>query len=174
MRRADRAARQNHLARRAGRLDHAAARKLDPGRTFAVKRHAPHHRVGDDLQVRPLQRRAQIGARRALPSPAPPRLLHPANIVAGAGRQMVDVLMVFEADLGPGLDDSVAKERLVGCPRRQQRPAIAVKFVRAALPVLGLLEVGQHALPIPAAIAELPPMIEILRLTAHIDHAVDR
>src|SRR5205085_3827159 len=80
----------------------------------------------------------------------------------------------FEAELGPGLDDLVAQRRLVRGARGEERTASAVKFVGAALPVLGALEIGQHSIPGPAAIAELPPMVEILGLAADIDHAVDR
>jgi hypothetical protein len=87
---------------------------------------------------------------------------------------MVDVLMILEADLGAGFDDLVAEERLVGRARGQQRAILAVKFVFTTLPALGLLEVRQHAIPIPTAIAELSPMVEILGLTADIDHPVDR
>jgi hypothetical protein len=101
-----------------------------------------HQRVGDNLQVGPPHRRPQIGACGALPAAATPGLLHPADIVAGAGQQVVDVLMVFEADLGPGLDDLVAQLGLVGGARGQERPALAVEFVGAAFPVLGALEIG--------------------------------
>jgi hypothetical protein len=87
---------------------------------------------------------------------------------------LVDVVAVFEADLLPGLDHRAAQLRLIGGARSQQRPAIAVELVGAAFPVLCPLEVGQHAVPAPAAIAELRPMVEILGLAANIDHAVDR
>src|SRR5712692_8983231 len=43
-----------------------------------------------------------------------------------------------------------------------------------SLPVLSLLEVWQHVVSAPAAIAELPPMVEILGLAADVDEAVDR
>ena len=130
--------------------------------------------ASDDLQVRPLLGRPQIGARRTLPPPPAAGLLDPADIVAGTGRQMVDVFVVFETDLLPGLDHRVAQQRLVGGVRSQQRPAFAVKFIGLALPALGLFEIGQHIVPRPAAIAELAPMVKILGLPADIDHAVDR
>jgi len=82
--------------------------------------------------------------------------------------------MVFEADLGAGLDDLLAERGLVGSPRGQQRPAFAVKFVGPALPILCLFEIRQHVVPRPAAIAELRPMVEILGLAPDIDHPVDR
>jgi hypothetical protein len=87
---------------------------------------------------------------------------------------MIDVLVIFETDLDPGLDDLVAQQRLVGGARGQHRPALAVEFVGLAFPVLGLLEIGQHVVPRPATIAELGPVVEILGLAADIDHPVDR
>ena len=133
-----------------------------------------HQRAGDNLQIGPLCRRAQISARGTLPAPAAAGLLHPADIVAGARRQVVHVGMIFEADLGPGLDHRLAQQRLVGGVGGQQRPAMAVKLVLPALPALGLFEIGQDVVPRPAPVAELAPMVEILGLAADIDHAVDR
>src|SRR6202030_867902 len=53
-------------------------------------------------------------------------------------------------------------------------PAFAMNISRFSLPVLSLLEVWQDIVPAPAAIAELPPMVEILGLAADVDEAVDR
>ncbi len=55
-----------------------------------------------------------------------------------------------------------------------ERAALAAAVVALACEMLGLLEVGQHVLVGPAAIAELAPRIVVARLAAHIDHAVDR
>src|SRR5207248_406289 len=112
--------------------------------------------------------------RRALASAAAPGLLHPTDAVLPAMRQTVDVLAVFEADLLPGLDHLLAKERLVGGARGQERAFGAMELVLAGFPAFGLLEIRQDAVPAPAAIAELRPMVEILGLAADIDHAVDR
>src|SRR6266851_1436261 len=110
------------------------------------------HNTGEEFRC---LGRAQIGARGTLPSAAAAGLLDPADIVPGAGRQVVDVLVIFEADFGPGLDDLLTQGRLVGGARGQQRPALAVKLVGPTLPIFGLLEVRQHVVPRPAAIAEL-------------------
>src|SRR5258707_15010206 len=104
MRRADRAAREDYLGRRLGPLDLAPARKLDAGRALSVEQHAMDERAGDDLEVGALHRRAQIGPRRALPAPPAPGLLDPADPLAGARRQMVDVGAVFEPELLARLD----------------------------------------------------------------------
>ena len=58
--------------------------------------------------------------------------------------------------------------------RNRQRAADAVKIVGAALLVLGLLEIRQHVVKAPAAIAVLAPAIVILVLAAHVKQAVDR
>ena len=101
-----------------------------------------HQRIGNDGQVRALQRRAQIGARRALASAAAPGLLHPTDAVLPAMRQTVDVLAVFEADLLPGLNHLLAEERLVGGARGQERAFGAMELVLAGFPAFGLFEIG--------------------------------
>src|ERR1700746_3901839 len=137
MRRTDCACREDDLSRRSGPLYAVAAAIFDADGAGALKQDAVHQSICDDLQVRPLYRRPQIGARRALPAPPAPGLLYPADIVAGARRQVVYVLMIFEPDLGSGLDYLMAQQRFVGGARRQERPAFAVKFVGSAFPVLG-------------------------------------
>ena len=106
------------------RLDRAAAREFDADRALAVEQDAVDQRVGDELQVRPLQRRMQIGARGAGAAAAAAGLLAPADAVAGAGRQVVDVLAVFEAELLAGLDHRRADRRAVHF-RGEQRPVLA-------------------------------------------------
>ena len=41
-------------------------------------------------------------------------------------------------------------------------------------PALGALEKRQHVIPAPAAIAELRPVVVVLRLAADVDEPVDR
>ena len=50
----------------------------------------------------------------------------------------------------------------------------AAELIGAALEALHALEDRQHVLEAPAAIAELRPVVVVLRLAADIDHAVDR
>ena len=155
------------------RSTRAAAREFDAGRALAVEQDAVDQRVGDELQVRPLQRRAQIGARGAGAAAAAAGLLAPADAVAGAGRQVVDVLAVFEADLLAGLDHRRADRRPVRL-RGEERPVLAAHLAALALPALGLAEIGQAIVPRPAAIAELRPVVVILGLAADVDQPVDR
>ncbi len=53
-------------------------------------------------------------------------------------------------------------------------PPLPRHSLPSPVPVLGELEIGQHVVPRPAAIAELRPMVVVLGLAAHIDEAVDR
>jgi hypothetical protein len=53
-------------------------------------------------------------------------------------------------------------------------PLGPVNFGRFAGPALGALEERQHVVPTPAAIAELRPVVVILRLAADVDEPVDR
>jgi hypothetical protein len=139
----------------------------------AVKDDPVDQCLDDHLEVGPLQRRPQIGARGAGPPPAAARLLAPADAVAGAGRQVVYVLAVFEADLLPGFDYRRAERRPVHL-RRKQRTALAAHLGLAALPVLGAFEERPDLVPAPAAVAELRPVVEILGLAANIDQTIDR
>src|SRR5204863_2881841 len=112
VRRADRAGRQDHLAPGVGPHygpARAAARELDADRALAVEQDAVHQGLGDELEVGPLQGRPQIGSRSAGTAPAAAGLLAPADAVAGAWFDVVDVLAVFEPELLAGLDDRGAE-----------------------------------------------------------------
>src|SRR6185312_13179923 len=80
-----------------------------------------------------------------------------------------------QADLLGGFDDHL--EQRHPTPWRvghAQKPGAAAILIRAAVIALHALEDRQHVLIAPAAIAELRPVVIVLRLTADIDHAVDR
>ena len=132
-----------------------------------------NQRVGDELEVRPLQRRMQIGTRGAGAATAAAGLLAPADAVAGARRRVVDVLAVLEAELLAGLDHRRADRRAVHL-RREQRAVLAAHGAALALPALGLAEERQAIVPRPAAIAELAPVVVVLGLAADVDQPVDR
>jgi len=65
-------------------------------------------RIGDELEVRALQSRPQIGARGTGAATAAAGLLAPADAVVGAGWQVVDVFEMFEADVADDSQFSVA------------------------------------------------------------------
>ena len=95
-----------------GMFHRAAAREFDAGRAACRRtaRGGPA-RLVTSCEVGPLQRRMQIGARGAGAAAAAAGLLAPADAVAGAGRQVVDVLAVFQAELLAGLDHRRADRR---------------------------------------------------------------
>ena len=157
MRRVDRARAQQDLALGLGPLGAAAPGQLDRDRPFPLEHDPPHHRLGDELKVGAVQHRLQIGARRARAGAAAAGLLAPADAIGVAADEVVDVGLVFEPDLLAGLDHRLAQRRPVHL-RREQRPlAPAHLAALLARPLLGLLEIRQHRVPVPAAIAELRP-----------------
>src|SRR5437588_10334888 len=68
-----------------------------------------------ELQIGPLQGWTQIAARRAGAAAAATGLLAPADAGTGTGRQVVDVLAVFEPELHAGINDLGADRRAVHC-----------------------------------------------------------
>src|SRR5437868_5594583 len=102
----------------------AATRERDAGRALAVEQDAVDQRARDELEVRPLQCRVQIGACGAGAAPTAARLLAPADAVAGTGRQVVNVLTVFEPKLFAGLEHGCADRRPVGL-RGEERSFLA-------------------------------------------------
>src|SRR5580704_9532927 len=113
MGRADGARRQQDFPCGLDVLDGAAAREFDAGRALAVKENAMDQRIGDQLQVRPLQRRVQIGARGARAPAAASRLLAPADALPATERKVVYILAVLEAELLARLNDSRANRGAV-------------------------------------------------------------
>src|SRR6266513_1826242 len=126
-----------------------------------------------ELQIGPLQGWTQIAARRAGAAAAATGLLAPADAGTGAGRQVVDVLAVFEPELHPGIDDLGADQRAVHCGGVEISLS-TMDLTGAFAPALGFLEEGQAVVPRPAAIAELGPVVVILGLAADINEPVDR
>src|SRR6516164_10117576 len=154
-------------------LDHPAPLVFDRDSAAAVKEDAVYLRLDDHLKIGALLRRPQIGARGAGPPATAARLLTPADAVAGSGWQIVDVLAVFEPDLFASLDYCRAEGRPVHL-RGKERTRPAANLALAALPVLGPFEERQDLVPAPAAVAQLRPMVEILRLAPDVDQPVDR
>ena len=70
------------------------------------------------------------------------------------------------------LNKDVAQRIGVGPLGDVERPGAAMKFVVQTLIALGLLEQRQHVGVAPAGIAELPPVVVIRRLAAHMTMAL--
>src|SRR5205085_2665947 len=148
-------------------------RELDADSALAIEQHAMDERMRHELQVGSLQGRTQIGARGAGAAAAASGLLAPADAVAMTRRQIVDVLAVFEPKLLAGFEHGGTDRRPVGF-RGEERSLLAARLAGFALPPFRFPEIGQAIVPRPAAIAELGPMIVILRLATDVDQPVDR
>src|SRR5262245_31097703 len=86
----------------------------------------------------------------------------------------VEIVVAREARLLRGRDESLAQRMRFAHIGDRERPADPVQRILAARLVLGTAEVRQHILEAPAGIAELAPMIEVLRLAADVEQAIDR
>src|SRR5437879_11825022 len=97
LRRVDRAAAQDDLARGAGGIDAALAAEADADGAAALEQDLFGERLGDDLPVAALHRRAQIADRgRAAPAVARRRLVIADAVLAGA----VEIVVARITELG--------------------------------------------------------------------------
>src|SRR5579864_2449824 len=115
----------------------------------------------------------QIGARSAGAASPAAGLLAPADAVRVGGRQIVQILTVFEPDLQPSFERGSSDCRSVG-GRREERSFLAADLAALACPAFRLAEIRQALVPCPATIAERPPMVVVLGLAADVDQPVDR
>ena len=123
------------------------------------------------MQVAAALRRAKIGECGAGAPAAAGRGLEKSRAFLG---RAVEVGIGRDADFSRGNDEGLRQRIVVAPVGHRQRPVRAVIFVRTALLVLGLLEIGQHVLIAPAGIAALAPAIVVLVLAAHVQQPVDR
>ena len=128
-------------------------------------------RPGQDLEVEPFERRLEIGVIGADPvTAAIIDLIIAKAVLIGAvviriksmsGRQgRLDKSL---SDCGTFLEDF-----------HRQGPAFPPVFIFRPGEIFKFSEVGQHIVIAPAFTALLRPIIVILRLAAHIDHAVNK
>src|SRR6056297_1163586 len=79
--------------------------------------------------------------------------------------------------LHPRLDESAHQRVVALATRHMQRAVLATPAWVAAMagivPVLHALEIGQHIRVAPAVAALIAPVVVIMGMAAHIDHAVD-
>ncbi len=125
----------------------------------------------DHKQVLAGQGGLQVGASGAPSAAVVHRHAHPAEpllleAVVIRGRGVASLLRRLQPD---GVQ-RVFQRAVSGV----QRPGVAAVFVASLLQRLGPAEIGQHVLVAPARRALLFPPIEVLRVAAHIHHAVDR
>ena len=172
LRGSDGAGGEDHLALGADHLLPPALVEIgNPDRPPAFDHHPGDVRPRDDLQVRALLDRIEIGhRRRAAPTLAGRQLEVADPFLFGA----VVVRVVGVAGILRGCDPGIADRPLEAHVRHRERPAGAVVVVGAALLILRPLEQGQHVVPAPARIAHLAPAVVVLMLTAHVKQAVER
>ena len=159
-----RAARASRFSPRDG-IAHADA-------ALALEDQGLGHRALVDREVPPRARRVEIAEGGALAAALGDRHLRHADAFL---RRAVLVGIVGQADLLGGRDHHLEQRHLVA--RRvgdPQHAVAAAELVRAAVEAFHPLEDRQHVLVAPAAVAELRPVVVVLRLAADEDHAVDR
>src|SRR5215469_2113694 len=170
LRRVDRAAAQDHFARRQCGALLAVDATDDTGRSPPDECDFFGERIGDDAQIGAAHCRSQIPDRgRAAPAVARRRLVIADAVLMGA----VKIVVARKPRLRRTGDERFA-DRMLRHIRHAEWAARAVETVGATHLVLRAPEIGQYVVERPAGIAELAPMVEILGLATDIDHAVDR
>ena len=145
---------------------------LDADAALAVEQDSQRVGVGDDVQVGPLHRRFDVAMRDAHAPALVDRglRLHDAFLILA-----VVVRVGLEAGGLGGFEQRIVERVLVGHGRDLERP-VGASAVRAVA-VDEVLHAGEErgdVAPAPAATAHLRPGVEVERLAAHPDQAVDR
>jgi hypothetical protein len=156
--RADRAAGDDDLAVRVGGLGPAVALVLHADAAALADDEPPGDGVREDRQVRVVEHRSQVRARRAVARPVLDDVLHGADPELGLA---VVVRVVGDARLDRGVDDRLVE-------------GIGPDVLADLHEGLDLREERRHVLPAPAVVAGVRPHVVVDRVAAHPDHAVQR
>src|SRR5262249_14318233 len=144
--------------------------EFDAGAARAAERQLDHLCPGHDRQVLAAHHRPQVGARRTGAHAAPDVDVHGANAL---GLGDVQVVQVRHPE-GPTCLDERGSHRVETLrPIDVDRPPGPPELARPVLPVLRLLEQGQHGAEVPAGVAGRRPVVVVGSVTAGPDHAVD-
>ena len=170
----NRRCRQYNLALRTDDLDRLATLDLDAHGTPLFDHHALRQRA-DQRHIPGFLCRPQVGIGRRPAPPVPDRLLHRA-------KAFLLLAVVILGHLVPGLRPSLhkgVKQRVRARPTADmQRPVLSapcrIPAMAVLVPRLHAFVIGQHVGIAPALRAAFLPMIEVLGMAAHIDHAIDR
>ena len=171
LRRVDDAAAQDDFALGMRGDAFAALDIFDAGRAAAVEDDFRRQRIGLDRELRPLQRRPQIGVGRA----AAAAVLH--RHLPGAEAFLLRAVIVgrrLVAGGAAGGGESVDQRVGEACRLRRQRAVAAAIKARAAVPRFLAAEIGQHMSVGPSLEPGSSPAVVIAGVTAHIGHGVDR
>ena len=144
---------------------------FDAGRAPAIEKNARGERLRNYLEIGAPPRRLEIAGR----GRGAHAVAHRGLVIAGAFlRRSIEIVIARIAALHRRFDIGDGQRMPVAQVRDRERPAGSMEFIRAAFVVLRLAEIGQDVVEAPAGIAELPPKVEVLRLSADIDQTVDR
>src|SRR6056297_3017557 len=174
--RAEGAAAEDHLARGVYLLHPALVTIAQAGGALAVEEHplgrglADHGEVGAPERGKEIGRRdrtplAPVGAVEILRHLKEPCPLLPVTVEIGIAGDW-QAFAGGDERLGNG-----ARGVLV---RHLKRAVLSVQIIRQARVTLGPAEPRQHALPVPSITTKIRPFVVIARMTAHIEHGVDR
>src|SRR5688572_15131269 len=142
----------------------------DPDRAPAFEQDAGGERCRDYGEVGALHRGLEIGIRRG---PAPAVLHRHVHQAEALLRGAVDVLGDGVTRLPPGLDEGAVERIAERAMAGGEGAAIAAIGIAAAGTVFGPAEIRQHMAIAPARRALALPPVEILRIAANINEAVD-
>ena len=152
-------------------MRHAVLAVTKAHRPVAVENDAGRLGIRFHAQVLPPARRLEIGHRRTV---APPVAREQLKITDAFLIAAVEVMGAGNAELLGAANDGL--HQFASFPRCPSTIADHRRhgFCCATAVVFGPDEIGQHALPVPAGIAELRPVIVILALAANENQPVDR
>src|SRR5215470_5608092 len=171
LRRIERARSDDHLRISARAAFVVADDILDAGRASAVEQDARGERFWHHLEICTASRLLEIAGR----GRGPHAIAHGGLVIARAFlRRSVEIVIARISALQRRLDVSLDERMTIAQIRNRERPAGTVEFICTALVVLRLAEIGEDVIETPTGIAQLAPMVKILRLSADIDQSVDR
>src|SRR5215467_14703901 len=151
-------------------MELAALEEIEAGAARAEERQLDRLRSGPDRQAPATHHRPQVCEKRAA-----------ARAVADVQAEGADALGLGDIHVvevrhpgGPAGVDERGRDRVeIPGALDMDRAAGAAELARPVLPVLRLLEQGQHRVEIPAGIAGLRPAVVVGPVTAGPDHRVD-
>src|SRR5689334_19955880 len=140
-------------------------------RAVILDQHARRMGASADHQIGAVARRTQVGLRGT-----PPAALECGGLVVAAALLLctIEIPVARDSSLYASLQDRIGQFELGRLVADIQRTADAVELIGTARLVLGLLEVGQNRIPIPALAAALAPLIVVAMIATNVHHAIDR
>ena len=171
LRRVDRAAAQDDFPAGRRRAGPAPVDELDAGGPCPVEQDPGRMGTGEDGDVRPFHRRAEVRAGRGHAPPGPGGDLVQAHALLV---RPVEVGIRFQA-AGHGRVDEAPVEGVVAGTDvvHVQRPGVAAPPVAPPGIGFGAPEIGQHVVPAPARVPHGEPVIVVGMLSADVHHGVD-